>query len=239
MKIIMKNNSTITRVALPGLAIVALALFGSSAAWAQSSGNVATDNKSTVCEIATPPFAAYTCVNPANGNTVPCPTYSSSTPYMTAQIQSSSGAGNSLIITPSLDVGMFTDTIITGAGTLTGSDNQTTGVMVTVTVDGKPARPEVVAGSPPGATGVVYDQRFQQLSVNNLQCGGSTACDIDFILSSMSAHSFNFFYPNLVQGTHVVRVYATLTNPPNTTKAATCIGPGTLTVVQVKAFSQN
>jgi len=235
----MTNTSTIKRLAFAGLAIVALALFGSPAALAQSSGNVATDNKKTVCEIATPPFSAYTCVDPSTGGSVPCPTFGSSTTYMTTQIQTSSGAGNGLIITPSLDVGLFTDTVVSGAGTLTGSDSQETGVMVTVTVDGNPAQPEVMAGSPPGATGVVYDQRFQQLSVSNLQCGGGGACNIAFILSSMSAHSFNFFYPNLVQGTHVIKVYATLTNPPNTTTAAACIGPGTLTAVQVKAFPQN
>ena len=82
-------------------------------------------------------------------------------------------------------------------------------------------------------------QRFQQLSVNNLQCGGGGMCNIDFVLSSMSAHSFSFVFPNAKQGTHVVNIYVTLTNPPNTTRAAACVGPGTVTVVQVKAFSQN
>jgi hypothetical protein len=108
--------------------------------------------------------------------------------------------------------------------------------MVTVTVDGKPAQPEVTAGSPAGVTGVVYDQRFQQLSVSNIQCSAGTSCDISFLLSTMSAHSFNFFYPQVVQGTHTVNVYATLINPPATSSASACVGPATLTALQVKTF---
>jgi len=232
-----KVQTNVRRMAIT----VMIAVFSNrSAALAQSSGNIAAAELSTVCEIATPPFSgSYTCVNPANGQNVPCPTFGSSTPLLETMIQTPSGNGTGLVITPSLDVGLFTDTVVSGAGTLTGSDSQETGVMVSVTVDGQPAQPEVQAGSPPGTTGVVYEQRFQQLSVNNLQCGGGGMCNIDFVLSSMSAHSFSFVFPNVKQGTHAINIYVTLTNPPNTTRAAACVGPGTLTVVQVKAFTQN
>jgi hypothetical protein len=206
---------------------------------AQSSGNIASSENQTVCQIDST-TGGQSCFYPSNGNALtPCPGFSSTTPLFTSTIQTSSGSGNGLVITPSIDVGLFTDTVVSGSGTLTGSNTQETGVMVTVTVDGKPALPGVKAGSPPGATGVVYDQRFQELSASNIQCGGGGACDIGLILSSMSAHSFNFLYPNVTQGTHTIKVFATLTNPPNTTDASACIGPATMTAIQVKAFSQN
>jgi len=47
----MKNGSTITRVTLLGLAIVALALFGSSTGWAQSGGNFVATANNTVCSV--------------------------------------------------------------------------------------------------------------------------------------------------------------------------------------------
>lgn len=223
----------------PVLTFVGIAtLFSWQSAVAQSSGNIASDELQTVCEISAV-TGQQSCVNPANGQSVSCPTFGSSTPLLTGQIQTPSGSGTGLVITPSVDVGLFTDTLVSGSGTLTGSDSQNTGVMITVTVDGKPAEPEVAAGSPPGATGVVYEQRFQQLSTNNIQCGGGGTCSIELVLSSMSAHAFNFVYPNIQQGTHTVNVYATLVNPPNTTNASSCVGPATLTVTQVKAFSQN
>ena len=52
-----------------------------------------------------------------------------------------------------------------------------------------------------------------------------------------SAHSFNFTAPNMTQGNHTVNVYAQLVNTQGSEMA--CVGPGSLTVVQAKAFQQN
>jgi hypothetical protein len=217
------------------LMLGAIASLCATVAFAQSSGNIAFSTLQTVCEISAS-TGQQSCVDPATGQPVSCPTFGAATPLMAATIQTPSGSGTGLVITPSLAVGLFTNTKVSGSGTLTGSNSQVTGVLVTVTVDGQPAAPEVAVAAPPGATGVVYEQRFQQLSTTNLQCSGTSGCAIELVLSSMSAHSFNFVFPNLQQGTHFIDVYATLTNPPNTTTAAACVGPGTLTVVQVKAF---
>lgn len=227
------------RIVLSAAASLALA---ATAAYAQSSGNVATDELSTTCEIATTSSSlssTYTCVNPANGSSVPCPTIGGAA-LLTAPIQVSSGAGNAIVITPSIDTGLYTNTIVSGAGTLNGNDGEETGIMVTVEVCNSagscaPAQPEVKSGS--GVSGVMYDQRFQDLSVSNIQCGAGTACNIQLVQNTLSAHSFTFYYPVSTQDTYTVKVYATLANPSANTAA--CVGPASLTAVQVKAFSQN
>ncbi len=231
----------LARITLSATAALALA---ASAAYAQSSGNVATDELTTVGQIATTPTsssATYTCYNPANGASVPCPTGGSNV-LLSAPIQVSSGTGNAILITPSLDTGLYTNTTVSGTGTLTGSDGETTGVLVTVLVCNSAgscsaAQPEVQTGTNK-ASGVMYDQRFQYLATNNIQCGGVAApCDLQLVQNTLSAHSFNFYYPVPGQDTYTVKAYATLANP--SAQSAACIGPATLSAVQVKAFSQN
>jgi hypothetical protein len=216
-------------------------------AFAQSSGNVATDNLKTVCEVASKD-GSLSCINPATGASAPCPTLSGGsvgslgTPLMTTTIQTPSRNGTALVITPSLDTGLFTETKVSNTGTLTGTDTAESGILVQVTVDGNPVDPEVISTDttdfPGGISGVMYDERFQQLSTSNLACVRSTTtCSITLILSSLSAHSFNFTAPNMTQGNHTVNVYAQLVNTQGSEIA--CVGPGSLTVVQAKAFQQN
>src|SRR5262249_20812648 len=132
--------------------------------------------------------------------------------------------------------------------------------------------------------GVTYDERFQQLSSNvfNQLIGGGTfcsfttsvvvsvsstvttsttvtigsvSCSIDLILSTLSAHSFNFVISpsgvthslevewacacgnNLSAGGSLAASNCSTSFAPNT--AAACIGPGTVTVQQVKNFNQD
>jgi hypothetical protein len=215
-------------------------------AFAQSSGNVATDNLTTVCEVASN-NGSLSCINPATGASAPCPTLSGGssgslgTPLMTTTIQTPSGSGTALIITPSFDTGLFTKTKVSATGTLTGTDTAESGILVQVTVDGNPVDPEVssidTTDFPGGISGVMYDERFQQLSTSNLACFTTGGCSITLILSSLSAHSFNFTAPNMTQGNHTVNVYAQLVNTQGSEMA--CVGPGSLTVVQAKAFQQN
>jgi hypothetical protein len=53
--------------------------------------------------------------------------------------------------------------------------------------------------------------------------------------STLSAHSFNFYIFGLSPGTHTVTVSWTIEG--GTSGEAECVGPGTLTVTQVKNFS--
>lgn len=228
------------------VALAALA-FGISQALAQSSGNIATNFLSTVCEISSSD-GSLSCIDPSTGNAVACPTLSGGsggaigTPLLSTTIQTPSGSGTGLVITPSLDTGLFTKTKVSStSGILTGTDTAETGLLVQVTIDGNPVPPEVqstdTTNFPGGISGVMYDERFQQLSTNNIACGTTAGCSIQLILSSLSAHSFNFVAPNLTQGNHTVNVYAQLVNTQGSEEA--CVGPGSLTAVQVKAFQQN
>ena len=94
---------------------------------------------------------------------------------------------------------------------------------------------------------VVYDERFQQLNTSfSLITNG-------LILSTMSAHSFNFTEGNVPGGIHTIKMNwyfgcdngtgqlstgaCMSTFTPDT--AAACAGPGTLTVQQVQNFQHD
>ncbi|MEY2498412.1 MAG: hypothetical protein QOD12_1968 [Verrucomicrobiota bacterium] len=234
MNIITKNGSTIRSVALSSLAIAALALFGSSAL-GQSSGNFTATISTTQCTINTTPGDTGGALQPGT-----------STPKMMLDtyIQTPNSKFTTLLITPSLVTGLFNNTQITGA--METSANSAA-VKVMVTLDGNPV-------SPAPASGIIYDQRFQQLSSNVFDaiagCSASNNCNIDFVTSTLGAHSFNFVAPNVGGGNHHLVVSWTFectnngTTVPctmayNTNSAGACAGPGSVTVTQVKNFSQN
>jgi hypothetical protein len=67
--------------------------------------------------------------------------------------------------------------------------------------------------------GVVLDSRIQTLSQSITDCtvlvgGVSGTCDfsstIDLILQTASAHTFNFIFPSVGQGTYTIKIYAAL-----------------------------
>jgi hypothetical protein len=76
-------------------------------------------------------------------------------------------------------------------------------------------------------------------------------CDVDVVMSTLAAHSFDFVAPNVGGGDHTLAVEwrfectnntgavvpCTQTYTANT--AGACAGPGTVTVTQVKNFSQD
>jgi len=82
-------------------------------------------------------------------------------------------------------------------------------------------------------------------------CGVTNDCSLDLVLSTLSAHSFNFVAPNVGGGVHNLKVqweFACTDSAGNPTMcsqaytantAGACAGPGTVTVQQVKAFSQS
>jgi len=93
---------------------------------------------------------------------------------------------------------------------------------------------------------VVYDQRIQQVSNtlfgNLLTCtADSTNCNFEILLTTLSAHSFDFTVP-VGNGRHRVLMQWAMIGTNNNTlggNTAACVGPVSLTVQQVKNFSNN
>src|SRR5207244_6484720 len=139
-----------------------------------------------------------------------------------------------LLITPSLVTGLFTNTAVTQD---MQSSAVSAAVKVSVTLDSNPVAPATT-----GTPSIIYDQRFQQLSANNFDalmgCTMMNNCSIDLVESTLAAHSFNFVAPNVGGGTHKLHVEwsfectdNTGTNTPCTTvytanTAGACAGPG-------------
>jgi len=77
-------------------------------------------------------------------------------------------------------------------------------VKVYVTMDGNAVPPETGGSSP---NGIIYDQRFQQLSMGTAAalatCAANNMCDVDLVESTLAAHSFDFVAPNVEKMTAV------------------------------------
>jgi hypothetical protein len=195
---------------LAGVTIAVLATFvAGSAAFAQSSGNFTASVLATQCTTAS--------LSATTGGQLP-----------PVNIKVSSGSGVALLVTPSLVTGLF--------GENKNASTTNVGIQVNLVLaplDGQ-APPTVSPASP-----VIYDQRiitisgslFSQLS----NCTDATPC-LDFQETTFSAHSFNFIVTGLQSGSYT----ATLTygnTPGQSSNVMSCVGPGTLTVTQVKNFS--
>jgi hypothetical protein len=231
----MKNNSIIAKLTVPGLAIIALALFGSSAAWAQSSGNFTATYQTSQCTINT--VAGPTGGSLSGGGTL-----------LDTWIKTPNSQFTTLVITPSLVTGLFTNT---GVDANQFSANSAA-VKVKVTMDGNAVYPEIGGSSP---NGIIYDQRFQQLSMGTAAalatCAANNTCDTDLVSSTLAAHSFNFVATNVGGGNHHLVVSwafectdaagnpTTCTTAYTANTAGACAGPGTFQIVQTKAFSQS
>jgi hypothetical protein len=229
------KDNYISRVAFTGLAFAALALFGTSA-WAQSSGNFTANVQTTQCTMNTVPGVG----TPGSLNdTQPIN-------LLTTTIQTPNSKFTTLLIRPSLVTGLFTSTGV-DADQYSGNS---AAVKVYVLLDGKP-----VAPATPSQTGIIYDQRFQQLSMADASamttCAATNDCDTALVMSTLSAHSFDFVAPNVGGGNHTLQVGWRFQCTDNTgamvpcstaytmNTAGACAGPGSVTVTQVKNFSQN
>lgn len=204
---------------------------------AQSSGNFTARVQTTQCTINTvgglPDSGG---LNNNNGGTV-----------LETTIKTPNSQFTTLLIRPSLVTGLFTNTAITQDMT---SSAQSAAVKVYVTLDGNPVAPATAA-----TPGIIYDQRFQQISADFFShiatCGVTNDCSLDVVLSTLAAHSFDFVAPNVGGGIHNLKVRwefectdhngnptaCTQTYTANT--AGACAGPGSVTVTQTKAFSQS
>ena len=184
---------------------------------AQSSGSFSASFDKTACAIT------------ASDGTLTGGIAGTSLPNVTVKV--SAGNGVALVITPSLVTGLFTKNKLSSNST---QSTQNVGLRVKVTVDGETTNvvPEL------GGDGVIYDQRFIQVTASFLS-NLDTCVDECFTLveSTLSAHSFNFYISNLPAGTHTIGVSWDIIG--GTSGEATCVGPGTLTVQQVKNFNFN
>ena len=215
-------------------------------ALAQSSGNFTAQVQSAACMLSDS-TGGLSCSNGnADGECIGS---------FTTTIKTPNSSQTALLITPSLVTGLFTDTSISG-GNGGGKNSQTSsssyaGITVSVDLDGAPVAPDK-------GKGVMYDSRFQEISTNLFsiisECTTATPCNLNLLLSTLSAHSFNFVAPSVGGGTHTVTVDWTLkcytvsdTDVVSTscsqvlgnTSAAGCAGPGSVTVQQVQNFSQD
>jgi len=186
-------------------------------AFAQSSGNFTASFDKTECAIT------------ASDGSLSGGISGTSLPDVTIKV--SAGNGVALVITPSLVTGLFTSHRLSSTTT---SSTQNVGLRVKVAVDGSTTNvvPEL------GSDGVIYDERFTRVIATFL-AGLSTCVDDCFqiVESTLSAHSFNFYVSNLSPGDHTVSVSWEIVG--GTSGEGACVGPGTLTVQQVKNFSFN
>lgn len=148
---------------------------------------------------------------------------------MNASVKTSTN--KSLFVSPSLVTGLYTNTQVKGGSS--GTSQTATAVAsvavrvlldcsncVSVGTAQTPAAIFTAAGYPDAAgSGIVFDARIQQMtatlgSVITSTCiTDLTTCtpeQIDLILSTTSAHSFNFILPTVGSGTHTITVQARL-----------------------------
>ena len=236
--------------------VAALAVLLPSAAVATSSGSFTASVDNTACTIdgtngtLSSPIAGTILLTPATGLQLQVPT------------------NTDVVITPSLVTGLYTDNKLTASNSVslqnvglfvqvtiepTGGLSGPIKIAPNTTATGGSGQPSLCtlpAGAPAGSVTscVIYDQRFMQVSssvISNLaSClliGPSGTC-FELTESTLSAHAFNW-YANLPNsGAYNVIVTAALANTgsiPSSGDAAACAGPGTVTVTQVKNFSQN
>jgi len=193
------------------------ALYHTLPASAQSSGSFSASYGATQCSIS------------GNDGTLSGGISGNSLPPVTVKV--SSGSRVALVITPSFVTGLYTNNKLSSSST---TSTQNVGLRVKVLVDGVSTNviPEL------GGTGVIYDQRFMQVTASFLN--GLTTCLNDcftIVQSTLAAHSFNFYVSNLTPGTHTITVSWDIAGGQNNEGA--CVGPGTLTVEQVKNFTFN
>jgi len=236
--------------------IVALVL-AATPAFAQSNGNFDAAVNSTVCQLNSSTGAlSPLCTPTANGT---------SCLLLDTTIKTSNGNGVTLLITPSAATGLFTDTKLSSTLNTASAD---IGIQVCVTVQGGSVLP-ATGGSADTSCVVydqrfqsVSNTLFQNVATcsagnagaactTNADCTAGTicgpsnvcTCGFDLTLSTLSAHSFNFIaqVPGDNKPHHVTAEW-TLTGVSQTSgssSVAACVGPGDVTVTQVKIFNNS
>ena len=183
-----------------------------------------------------------------------------------ANISTSNGSGVTLNIRPSLVTGLFTDTKVSTTIPKASAD---IGIQVCVTVDGKgdgilPSNCVVYdqrfqqvstnlfdqlaeCTSAPTSTGCATDADCAPLGTGfvcgsaGVCVGPNDLCDFDLILSTLSAHSFDFVVPISKGKPHVVEAKWSVigSGAVSPSHVASCVGPGMVTVTQYKVFNNS
>jgi len=203
-----------------------VALFVAAPVFAQSSGNFAADFDRTACVM-------DNSTGTLSGG-IPVPLVG-----WTVQIKVPNSNGTALVIRPDYVTGLFTKTKV---DTTTTTATSVAGVEVCVKIDQGTLNGIV---GPNAQQCVWYDKRFQQLSASFFsQIAGCvsdpTSCNLELILSTLSAHSFDFVASDIPGGLRTVEVTVNFHDSDGTGgNAAACIGPGVVTITQTKVFSQS
>ncbi len=222
-------------------------------AFAQSSGNFSASGSAAACQINSTTGAL------SGGVTVNS---------FTTNISTSNGNGVTLNVRPSLVTGLFTDTkISTNVPSATADVGIQVCVSVDGSpIDG--SGPSPVKPGPCVTYDQRFQQVSSQLFSQLSACTTTTACNLtgppvvtcasgftcsttsgpgvclnnlcnfELILSTLSAHSFDFVVPVGIGKPHTVTTSWSPIGAPNS-NAISCVGPGIVTVTQVKVFSNS
>jgi len=202
-------------------------------ALAQSSGNFAAALTTQQCKMSS-----------SNGAL----TGGTSNHLLTTTVQTPNSSQTTLLITPSFVTGLYGNTYITSTQS---TASQSAAVVVSVLLDGKPVLPETTADRRRRTIPLPADQHADVDADRRVQ--NNNNCDSGMVLSTLSAHSAQFVAPNVGQGVHKLDVTWAMecddgSGSPSGVEvldhlhdnsAAACVGPGTVQVQQVKAFSQS
>lgn len=163
--------------------------------------------------------------------------------FLETMIKTPNASSTALVIRPSLVTGLFTKSKVTEDVT---SSTAFAGVQVRVLLDGKVVAPGTPVGAVAGAENgwVFYDKRWQQINQNFLNqiaaCVGDVNlnCSLELIQATLSAHSMDYVAGNVGGGDHTLRAEWRFEDSDGVGgNSAACVGPGVLTVEQVKTFS--
>jgi hypothetical protein len=233
--------------------VLAIATLVAPVAFAQPSGNFSASGSSTACTI-------------GSGGVLSGGITASS---FTANISTSNGSGTTLDIRPSLVTGLFTDTKINASVSTASADvgiqvcvkvdGSDAGILPApcVTYDerfqqissqlfSQLAACQLVTSTTTCTTTADCAGLGSTYTCNNPTGGSGTGlcvvpnplCNFELILSTLSAHSFDFIVPVGIGKPHTIVTSWNTTGNPNS-NAMSCVGPGIVTVTQVKTFNNS
>jgi hypothetical protein len=217
-------------------ALFAAVLLAGSVAWAQSSGNFSATVDSAECVIGSGGVLSGGCQSSGGAFSTDCS-------ILNTSIKTSNGNGVTLLITPSAVTGLFTETTVSKLTTTSTAE-------IGIEVEVHSSNGTVVGGVPCGAGNTdscaIYDERFQQLSAPFFsvitECTTSPDnCQLSLILSTLSAHSYNFIANVNGSGASNLSATWTVVNPTTAGNATigACLGPANVTVTQTKFFKDS
>ena len=248
---------------MAGLAVC----LATSVAWAQSSGNFTAVGTSASCTATPATFNSAT--GSFTGSTLSGGTAITT---FSANIKTSNGSGVALAIRPALVTGLFTETNLTttinnatadvGIDVCVYVDPTVSGG--NVTNSGLPVYPQncvvydqriqqvsntlfsnlATCVSTATTTTCSTDADCPSGDVCNagICYAPATGCNFQLLLTTLSAHDFEFVAPQVGNGNHTVLVqWGEIGTNKSTTNGTTasCVGPAEITVTQVKNFSQD